>query len=131
MSRLPHLSLTRVLLVFALLAAGYLGVTTGRYVITNYQARGEEAALRAELRQLDEDRGQLTAVREYLRSDEYIEYVARRILGLVRPGETLVIVNGAELAPTATPEAAGVPAPPAPWWKDLFVVPVPTATATR
>lgn len=131
MSRLPHLSLTRLLLAFALLAAGYLGVTTGRYVITNYQARGEEAALRAELRQLDEDHGQLTAVREYLRSDEYIEYVARRILGLVRPGETLVIVDGADPVPTATPEADSVPTAAGAWWKDLFVVPAPTAAPGR
>jgi hypothetical protein len=34
----------------------------------------------------------LTALRDYLNSDEYIEWVARRELGLVGPGETGIIV---------------------------------------
>ncbi len=59
--------------------------------------------------------------------------MARRTLGLVRPGETLVVVSSSAPARVA-PEAAGTPAPgaahtpAAEWWKDLFVQPAPAPT---
>lgn len=127
MVRLPHLSLTPLLLGLALIAAGYLGITTVRYVVRNYQAHQEERALGNELRQLDEDRAQLSATRDYLKSDEYINYIARRILGLVRPGETLVVVAGNEPAATATPASQRAE----PWWKQLFIDPTPVAPLPR
>jgi hypothetical protein len=46
------------------------------------------------------------AVRDYLKSDEHIEDIARRILGLVRPGETLVVVSGAPLRGESSTAAA-------------------------
>ena len=65
---------------------------------------------------------------DFSSADEYVEYVARSTLGLVRPGETLVIVSSNAPAPltaaTPTPGAAA-PATPEPWWKVLFVDPVP------
>jgi len=66
-------------------------------------------------------------VRDYLKSDEYIEYNARRVLGLVRPGETLVIVssNAPATDATATPFSPDGGA----WWKDLFE-PAPTPAPT-
>ena len=32
-------------------------------------------------------------IRDALRSDDYVEYIARKVFGLVRPGEALVIVD--------------------------------------
>jgi cell division protein FtsB len=119
-ARLP---ITPVVICAAALALTYLGFTTTRYFAHTYRLHQDEARLRAEIRTLERDHDQLVAVRDYLKSDEYIEDVARRVLGLVRPGETLVVVSG--LAPTPAAQAAPVPAatPGAPWWKDLFVQP--------
>lgn len=119
MSRLPHPPLPTILLVPAILIAGYLAFTSGRYVVHNYQLSNDEQTLRAEIRELDRDREQLTAIRDYLESDEYLEDVARRVLGLVRPGETLVVVSGSE---AASSEAAPV-TPGARWWENLYARP--------
>jgi cell division protein FtsB len=118
----------------AVLAIGYLAYTTSRYVIHNYQLHQDEAQIRRDIAQLDSDHAQLVAVRDYLKSDEYVEDVARRILGLVRPGETLVVVSGAPLhgesstAAGTTPGPLGQHTPGAEWWKDLFTKPQPTPT---
>lgn len=121
MTRLPHLPLMTIVLAAVLLVGGYLTFTTGRYVIHNYQARQEERDLRTELVQLERDHDELVSVRDYLKSDEYIEYVARRTLGLVFRGETLVVVSGNDPVATPTsdePRGAGTPSPV--WWRALF-----------
>jgi cell division protein FtsB len=123
----PRLPLVPAIIGTALIAVVYLAFTTGSYVIHYYQLRGEERALRQEIVDLDSEREQLTAVRDYLESDEYVEDVARRTLGLVRPGETLVIVSGADAAAAPTPAATAAANAHEDWWKALFV---PTATET-
>ena len=127
MSRLPRPQLMPFVVCAAVLAIGYLGYTTSRYVIHNYQLHQDEAQIRRDIAQLDRDHEQLVAVRDYLKSDEYIEDQARRILGLVRPGETLVVVSGAP-APAATPAPLAQHTPGAEWWKDLFANPKATPT---
>jgi cell division protein FtsB len=101
----------------AALAFAYLGFTTSRYVIHNYELHQQESQVRGQILQLNQDHEQLVAVRDYLKSDEYIQDVARRVLGLVNPGETLVIVGGTT-PPTAPPVAQATPG--AEWWKQLF-----------
>jgi len=127
-SRRPHLSVLPFVLGFAVLAFAYLGYTTSRYVIHNYQLHQQESQVRRDLDQLNRDHEQLVAVRDYLKSDEYVQDVARRVLGLVNPGETLVIVSGT--APLAATPAAGQPAGTE-WWKQLFgnAAPPPTPAA--
>ena len=118
----PRLPLLPAIVGTALIAIVYLGFTTGSYVVHYYQLRHEERDLRTEIVELDSEQQQLTSVRDYLRSDEYVEQVARQTLGLVRPGETLVIVSGTDPEPTPTP--VGPLATPVPgdddWWKALF-----------
>lgn len=130
MSKLPHLPLTPLVIGAAVLAIVYLGFTTTRYVVHEYNLRADQAALKGDIAQLDRDQKQLIAVRDYLKSDEYIEDVARRVLGLVRPGETLVVVSSSAPSPAAAPAPATVTAHPTPaeWWKNLFVQPPATAT---
>lgn len=131
MSRLPHLPLTPLVIGAAALAITYLAFTTGRYVVHEYNLRENQAQLRREILQLDRDHEQLVAVRDYLKSDEYIQDAARRVLGLVRPGETLVVVSSSApppaVVPATTPSAPSLPSaartPVAEWWKDLFVQP--------
>jgi cell division protein FtsB len=120
----PHLPLLPILICGAIIVAGFLTLSIARNAIRNYQLHDEERALRAELRQLDADHDQLASVRDYLKSDEYIEDVARRVLGLVRPGETLVIVSGTEARSEPTPART----PGAAWWRELFIAPEPAAT---
>ena len=122
----PHLPILPILICAAVLIAGFLALSIARNAVRNYQLHDEERALQQELRQLDADREQLSSVRDYLASDEYIEDVARRVLGLVRPGETLVIVSGTDPAPAPTPERT----PGAPWWRELFVAPEEPPTPT-
>ena len=124
-SRLPHLPITPLIIGIAVLAVTYIGFTSSRYVIHEYHLRQNQADLHRQITQLDQDQKQLTAVRDYLKSDEYIEDVARRVLGLVHPGETLVVVSSSA-PPTPVPtEAPGDVArtPAAEWWKNLFVQP--------
>jgi cell division protein FtsB len=122
----PQIPFIPLIVAGALLIVGFLAFSTGRNVVRHYQLREEERDLRLELQQLDRDADDLEAVRDYLESDEYIEDVARRTLGLVRPGETLVIVAGSETVASPTPSARiGEP-----WWRELFVAPAPTPTAT-
>ena len=128
MPQFPRLPLLPAIIGTALIAVTYLVFTTGSYVVHYYQLQNEERELRQEIAQLGDDQEQLTSVRDYLESDEYVEDVARRTLGLVRPGETLVIVSGTDPVATPTPEASVV-AEHEEWWKSLFVS-EPLATAT-
>lgn len=121
----PHLPLLHLFAGAAIIAAVFLGLSIARNAVRNYQLHEDERALHAEVRQLDADHEQLSAVRDYLESDEYIEDVARRVLGLVRPGETLVIVAGAQDTAIAAPEPTR--AASAAWWRDLFMA-QPTST---
>ncbi|MHB8378239.1 MAG: FtsB family cell division protein [Dehalococcoidia bacterium] len=126
MSRLPHLSLTTVLVCAAAVAIGSFAVTSARYFVHNYQLHQQESQMRGEIVQLNRDHAQLVAIRDYLKTDQYIEQIARRVLGLVHPGETLVIVSASHGVPaTATPRAVRGDEP---WWKELYIGPPPAAT---
>ena len=127
MSGLPRLPITPLVICAAALAITYLGFSTTRYAFHNYRLHHDEAQLRTDIAQLDRDHERLAAVRDYLRSDEYIEDVARRTLGLVRPGETLVVVSGDTPAAPPTANAAAL-TPASEWWKSLFVQPPVIAT---
>ncbi|HYM14474.1 MAG TPA: septum formation initiator family protein [Dehalococcoidia bacterium] len=121
-----------LLLGAAVLLVVYLTFSSARYVIHNYQLHQQEQQVRNDLARLQKDNQQLTAVRDYLKSDEYVEDVARRTLGLVKPGETLVIVSGTTpVASTPTPGNLVQRTPEPAWWKSLFGpggAPVPTPT---
>lgn len=130
MSRLPHLSLSTIVLCAAAVIIGYTAINTTRYVVHNYDLRRQESQSRAQIAQLDQNHAQLVAVRDYLKSDAYVESVARRMLGLVHPGETLVVVSPSQdgVAATATPQDTGAIEP---WWKKLFVQPQATPASSR
>jgi cell division protein FtsB len=128
-SRLSHLPITPVIVCAALLALTYFGFSTWQYVTHNYRLSEEETQVRRDIARLERERAQLVAVRDYLESDEYVEYVARSVLGLVRPGETLVIVSSsAPPAPTPTPGTGEPDDGAKPWWQELFVEPAAAPT---
>jgi cell division protein FtsB len=102
-----------VVLFFAFTAAGN--------ILDTLQLEQDEAALGDEVTELEERYGDLTEVRDYLESDEYVEWVARRELGLVRPGEIGIIVLP-RFTPTAVAEGeeaapSGAAEPQPRWWE--------------
>jgi cell division protein FtsB len=105
----------RFLLVAIILVAGYLVFSAGNNLLNNFRLVGQEQRLEADIDELQAELDQLEQIRDYLRSDEYVEYMARRVFGLVKPGEKLVVVDA--------------PHPPLPddqdltdltWWQRLF-----------
>jgi cell division protein FtsB len=125
--RLPRLSPARVIILLAAAVAAYLVFVAGGEYFRSRQLESDEQSLRREVLDLQRQHEELLAVREYLLSDEYIEGVARRMLGLVRPGETLVLVTSTDGAATPgaeQPEEDAQPEPtpddPRAWWERLF-----------
>ena len=110
-------------------------VTVLLFFIASYIGRDlEYRAAVAELQQwesrLADERARGERLQQELRwvqGDAYLEEAARRELGMVRPGDTLVVPVPVVSAATATPVAAmtapraASPAQP-PWqtWRDLF-----------
>jgi cell division protein FtsB len=111
-------SVPRIILIAAAVVVGYLSFTTVATALKSHGLAQDEQSVRRELAVLDRQHDELAAVREYLSSDEYIEGVARRTLGLVKPGETRVIVSSPD-ADTEQPSAAPTPAAGT-WWESLF-----------
>jgi len=115
-----------VLLVTAVVVA-YLIFTAASNAIQSFQLGEDEDRLRDEVQGLEDRYHRLSALRDYLNSDEYIEWVARRELGLVGPGETGIIVQS---APTPVPgggeaeeEQGSQPeqgAQQGRWWEDVI-----------
>jgi len=78
----------------------YLIFTAVSSAIQSFQLGEDEDRLRDEVQGLEQRYHRLSDIRDYLHSDEYIEWVARRELGLVGPGETGIIVVS---EPTSVP----------------------------
>ncbi len=115
---LPRLTPARIAILLATLVVGYFVFAAVGDTLLSQRLSHDEQGLQQEIADLQRQQSRLEAIREYLRTDEYVESVARRVLGLVRPGETLVIVTS-----SATP----VPAEgeidekqPGRWWEQLF-----------
>jgi len=109
----------RIILIAAAVVVGYLVFTS---VVTGLKSHGlahDENAVRKNIVDLQKQRDELVSIREYLSSDEYVESVARRVLGLVKPGETRVIVTSPD-GEAEQPQTAATPAPVGTWWESLF-----------
>ncbi len=104
----------RLLFVVALLAAGFFLLTAGHNYANSSRLAANETDLRRQIDDLHSREERLTQIRDYLRNDDYIEYMARRVFGLVKPGETLVIVDSPE-GPPADARRHGLA-----WWEYIF-----------
>jgi cell division protein FtsB len=105
----------RIILVAVIVAAVYLTFSAGTNLLHSYELVNDESKLRDEVAALDVKEDQLQQIRDYLRTDEYVEFMARRVLGLVKPGETLVIVDAPQ-----SPEASESDPTSLTWWQRLF-----------
>ena len=96
---------------------GYFLVTGATTALQSRQLSEREDRLQAETSDLQQRYQRLEALRQYLNSDEYIETVAREELGLVRPGETSIVVIPTVASPTPKP---GEGADSDLWWEALI-----------
>lgn len=111
--RFPTFGPTHMLLVVAALLLALFAYSALQTAAHTYGLRELERSLQADVLELREQRAELEGLSEYLRSDEYIEGVARTQFGLVRPGETAVSVDG--------PPSPQTPVQPGErWWQTLF-----------
>ncbi len=90
--RLPRISTARIVLAVSAVIVGYFLVTGATTFLQGSRLSEQEDRLRAEIAALQERSDRLEALQEYLSSDEYIEVVARQQLGLVRKGESAIVV---------------------------------------
>lgn len=101
--------------IAALIAVYFLFTFVGN-TIKGRQLDLQEEALNSEIRVQQERYQELQALEQYLKSDEYIEAVAREQLGLVKPGETAFIAIPTEPSPTPDPNAPSSDL----WWETLI-----------
>ena len=101
--RLPKISSARIVLALTAVIAGYFLVTGATTALQSRQLSEREDRLQAEISGLQQRYDRLDSLREYLASDEYTEAVAREELGLVRPGETSIVVIPTTASPTPAP----------------------------
>lgn len=108
MSWFPKASAGRIILLVAVPLMVLFILATVGWALEEYGQRQEEARLNAEIAQLQQRYAELESQKEYLKSDEYIEKVAREELGLIKAGEKAVLVLPAPPTPTLTPTATPV-----------------------
>ena len=119
MPRLPRLTTNRAVILIAAAVVGYFLFNAVGDTLLSQHLNQDEQQLKLEVANLQDAQAKLQAIRDYLQTDEYVEGVARRVLGLVRPGESLVNVNSTAPA-TATPVAVPDGGPALPWWEQLY-----------
>jgi cell division protein FtsB len=118
--KLPRLSPVRLIIILAAVAVGYFAFSAISDALLSQRLSQDEQQLHDQIDQLSQRQQELTAIRDYLKTDAYVEGVARQVLGLVRPGQTLFVVNSdAPPTPVPTPGAA-TNATPQTWWERLY-----------
>lgn len=80
------------ILVF-LVGAIYAGITLYQSIYFNYKTDQQIKDLKAQMRQLDNDKEKLEALIVYYKTDTFQELEARKKLGLKMPGEKVVKVE--------------------------------------
>jgi cell division protein FtsB len=98
-----ELPVAQFIAILVLSIAIFLIIDFGRRAATGYRVRREEEKLRIQLEALVETQQIMLARRDYVKSDTYVEEVARKELKWSQPGETIVVVMATPIAP---PQAA-------------------------
>ena len=107
-------------MLLAAIVVGYLLFAAVGDTLLSQRLGHDEARLERQIADLQRQRERLETIRDYLKTDEYIEGVARRVLGLVRPGETLVVVSSSATATPASQADAQEQHDQRPWWEQLY-----------
>jgi cell division protein DivIC len=111
--RLPAFGPAHMVLAVAALLLGLFLYSAMQTATQTYRLHDERRDLTQQVERLRTQKSELEGLQEYLASDEYIESVARSQFGLVKPGETAVVVDAPPApTPTTTPGER--------WWESLF-----------
>lgn len=108
-----------MVIILAVLAVGYFLFAAIGDTILSQRLNQEEQQLQRNISDLQNDQAELTAIRDYLQTNEYIEGAARRLLGLVRPGEQLYII-ASSVTPTPPAPDESDDEEPKSWWEQLY-----------
>jgi cell division protein FtsB len=98
-----------------------------------HQTEKESMRLEEQVIHLEERHTELQQQADYVKSDDYVEYIARTELKWARPGETSVVIvpESHEIVPVEDPNAAEntegeMPSSPLKaWWRTFFHGPPP------
>ena len=105
-----------LLILFLLPTLAYAGYSVADRWYQSFLLAQEEEALRVEIGELRRENLRLQAELVRVRSDQYVESVAREQLGLIKPGDRAFVLVGPAAPPTpevqapppaARPEKAG------------------------
>ncbi|MFN8063037.1 MAG: septum formation initiator family protein [Vicinamibacterales bacterium] len=100
------------LLAISLIAAN--GLIGEKGLVESWRARSEHAKLSRALARVRAENQQLIDEVQRQNDPKVIEELARRHLGLIKPGEVVVVVKDAPTSsPDETPDGTGKAAPPA------------------
>lgn len=113
------LSPGRILLAAIVVVVCYFTFSAGNTFLNSMHLSSREKTVEQEVHALQEQVVQLERVRDYVATDEYVEFMARRLFGLVKPGETLVVVD----APPGQSAAGDESLEHLTWWQRLFEAP--------
>ncbi len=104
----------RVAFLLCACLALYFGVGVVGNGIQGYNLNQEQRQLQRDIASLQEQHLLIQGLVEYMRSRDYVEYIARRDLGMVMPGEPSIVVISPEADRTAADTTATR------WWQTLL-----------
>ncbi len=125
--------LAQFIAIIVLTISLFLVVDFARRTAATYRIKGEAARLEEEVRAIHARRQALEAQLNYVKSDAYVEEVARTQLKWARQGEIVVVVMATPM-PVPPPTAEGEAPPPEnfvprtpweAWWSVFFDGPPP------
>lgn len=121
------LPISQIIAVVVLTISVFVIVDFGRRAAMGYRISQEEKRLQAELATLETTHAALLEKRDYILSDQYVEYVARNELKWSRPNEQVVVILPENQPDTRRGSAVAeakqnIQAYQTPWeaWKALF-----------
>ena len=104
----------RVAFLLCACLALYFGVGVVGNGIQGYNLNQEQRQLQRDIASYQEQHLLIQGLVEYMRSSDYVEYIARRDLGMVMPGEPHIVVISPEADRTAADTTATR------WWQTLL-----------
>ena len=124
----PQFPLTQFIAIIVITISIFLVIDFARRTAAIYRIKNEAARLEEEVAAAGAQSQALEARLRYVKSDAYVEEVARTRLKWAQPGETVVVVMATPQAapppsPDGQPAMASAPAPEVPWqaWWHLFL----------
>lgn len=92
---LPYVFRHRLFLIFNMVLFLFLAFSFGREYVRNRQIQATIVQLEQQARQLEERNVEIARINAELESESFLEREARLRLGLVKPGERVVVVSDA------------------------------------